>query len=51
MNKKAEFVWSKLANIILVLVLLFVLLAVLYFLKENLDEIWRKIVEFLRFGG
>ncbi len=50
MNKKADFVWSNLATIILVLALLVVLLVVVYFFKGELFDIWDEILEFLRFG-
>ena len=50
MNKKADFVWSRLATIILVLALLVVLLVAVYFLKDKLFELWDKILEFLRFS-
>ena len=51
MDKKADFVWSHLANIILVLALVVVLLLAIYFLRGNLSNLWDQIVEFLRFGG
>ena len=49
--KKANFVWSKLGNIILVLALLIVLVLAVYFMRDYMSEIWGKIVSFLRFGG
>ena len=51
MNKKADFVWSKVATIILILVLLVILLFAIYFLKDNMYEMWSKIVDFMRFSG
>lgn len=50
MNKKADFVWSKLATIILVLALLVVLLVIVYFFKDEMFDIWDELLEFLRFS-
>ena len=51
MNKKADIVWGKIVNIILVLALVVVLLLGVYFLRDYLHDLWDKVVDFLRFGG
>lgn len=50
MRKKGEFVWSRLANIILVLVVLIVLLVGVYLFRDYMYELWKKITGFIRFG-
>lgn len=49
--KKGEIVWSKLATIILVLMLLVILLIAIYGLRDHLGLMWDKIMDFIRIGG
>lgn len=51
MTKKGDIVWSKISNIVIVLILLFILILVTYFLRDNIYEVWEKITDFMRFGG
>lgn len=51
MKKKGDIVWSKISNIVIVLILLFILILVTYFLRDNIYEVWEKITDFMRFGG
>ncbi len=48
--KRGEFVWSKLANMILILALLIILIAGIFLLSDYGNEIWEKLVAILRFG-
>ena len=49
--KKGELVMSKLGTIILIAILMIVLLMVMYFMREEMMEVWYKIYDFMRFGG
>jgi hypothetical protein len=51
MYKKGDFVWSKLGNIILILVLLLVLSIAIFLLRDRMVDIWKKLVDFITFGG
>ena len=50
MNKKADIVWSKISNIVIILALLFVLLFIMYSQRDKINMLWKKIALMLRFG-
>ena len=49
--KKGDIMISKLGKIVLIVALMLVLLIVIYFMRDEMYEIWEKLFDFLRFGG